>query len=238
MPRSVRGMSFFDKISDVAKQAKKAIEDAGVSEQIDDAVEQAKQAFEESGVADQISEVVDDVKQTVTESGDYDKVRDAVTGGSASASAMDAAAAPSSSGSDWSSHVPDGIVDPVSLLTIDEVADVTGQPFTVQNRHREDEWIGVIFTPAPGAGSGYFELRIAKAYDGEPYDPDGMWGFLTTEVEPREPAPRVHSSAFRSAPDTVFFRVGDTIGHTVANWDEDPTNACDELARRAIARLG
>jgi hypothetical protein len=62
-----------------------------------------------------------------------------------------------------------------------------------------------------------------------------MWEFLSNEVTPREEVDGVAPGAFRSAPDTIYFRVGDVVMHTVAHLPENAGSLVEALAARAAA---
>ena len=200
------------------------------------------------GLFDKISKAVEDVTKAVEESGVIDAAKDVTESlaesgilGESAEAAGEAADADSASPHD-SANVPDvpaGIIDPALLITIEDINEITGLGFDHAYPYRDEEWIGTTLTFETRSNRGYFELRVGKAPDGEVYEADGMWEFLTTEVSPQEPLEEVAPGAFRSAPDAIFFRVGNNVMHTVANFldhEAETADWCVALAKRAADR--
>ena len=182
-------------------------------DKIKDAADQAKKALDDAGVLDDVADALEEV----------------TSGSDASSSSEHSQSAPP--------EIPEGIVDPATLLSVADVEAVTGRKLDNQYPFRDEEWIGTIFTSSEGNEHGSFELRVAKAPDYEKYDPDAMWEFLTTEVDPQIPVSGVSEGAFRSSDDIIYFRVGGQVLHTVANLGEREAEQALELARLAAARL-
>lgn len=178
-------MSFFDKITAAAEQAKKALDD--------------------------VSEALD-------------------TGSDSGATAKPTAASGSTGKEASATSTGD------APLTLDEVREVSGVDFDhFYDGDVTDEWASRTFNFSDGSDSRYFELRTAKVPSGEEFDAEGMWDFVRTEVSPQEPVESVAPGAFRSASDSIFFRVGDRVMHTAANLPHDTIPLVEALAKRAAA---
>ena len=57
-------------------------------------------------------------------------------------------------------------------------------------------------------------------------------------MTPQEPVPQVAEGAFRSAPDTMFFRVGDHVMLTVSSFGDQTADYAVRLAQFVVERLG
>lgn len=190
-------MGLFDKISKAVEDVTKAVEDSGV-------IEAAKEMTESLGESEVLRDTAGETAEGAADEAAYQDVLDQET-----------------------PPIPDGIADPAGLITPADFSRVTGLGPADAYPYRDEEWIGTTMTFQTKSNRGYFELRVAKAPDGEVFDPDGMWDFLTMEVAPQEPLGEINEGAFRSAPDTIFFRVEDTVMHTVANFVEYEANTAD-----------
>ena len=138
-------MGLFDKISKAVGDVTKAVEDSGLIE----ATKEAAQSIQDSGV-------IDDVVDAAKEAGEAGKT------------AYHEKRAPGNG-------VPDGIADPAQLITVADINEITGLGFDHAYPYRDEEWIGTTLTFETRENRGYFELRVAKAPDGEVYVADDMW---------------------------------------------------------------
>ena len=189
---------------------------ASFFKRLTDAAKTAKETLEDSGL-------LDDVKDMAGEA--------IATDASESAGAGESPAA--------AQEVPAGIVDPAVLVTPADVTDVTGRRFDQQYGYWDEEWIGTTITSSDPHNQGYFEIRVGRGYESEPFDSADRWQFLRTEVAPQIEVPDVGAEAFRSSDDVIYFRVHDQVLHTVANFGEDAPTAAwtEELVRRATTRI-
>jgi hypothetical protein len=209
-------MGLFDKISKAVDDAVKTVKESGVVEDVVDAAKSAGQSIKDSGVVDDVVAASKEAAGSAKEA--YQKTIK----------------------EEPSPPLPDGVMAPGSLITIDDVNEVTGLGFDRAYPNRDSEWLGQIVSNENTSQNGYFDLRVAKAPDGEEFSADSMWEFLINEVSPQEPVEGLNKGAFRSAADSIFFRHGDTVMHTVANFLDDPQTGewCKELARRAYRAAG
>lgn len=190
------------------------------------------------GLLDDLKKVAKDAAKAIEDAGVVDDVVDAVKDAASTASG-------SSEASDSAETVPDrvvppeGVIDPAALLTLDDINEITGLGFDHTYPYEDEEWIGTTLTFESPAKQDYFELRVARAPLGEPFDPNDRWEFLTTEVSPQEPVVGITEGAFRSSDDVIFFRAGDQVMHTMASFGGNPRTAewCVALASRAASRV-
>lgn len=183
-----------------------------------DVAKKAKDSLEESGVFEDLKEIAGDTA---------DKVKSTMSATPGARRGTDEAAA--------EVKVPPGIVNPATIVTPLDVTEVTGIPFDHQHPHHDDEWIGTTITSTDPSMHYYFELRVGRGYENEPFDPDDRWEFLRGAIEAQTELPGLGDQAFRSAPDQIYFRKKDQVAHTLANFGDHPSTAewCEELARRA-----
>lgn len=188
-------MSFFERLTETAKKAKRALDDSGVIEDLGDLVKEA--------------------------------------GENISSQSSDASASPQPGESPRVA----GDAEIQSVLSLDEVAEITGLPFDTLHPHNDEEWAGGIYQCSDREVNDYFELRYGKAPEGEEYDPNDMWQFLVTEVQPQIPVTGLTEGAFRSSDEIVFFRAGNNVYHTAGKLGDDMADLMVALANRAVENL-
>lgn len=208
-------MGLFDKISKAVDDAVKTVQESGVVDDVVEAARSAGQSIKDSGVVDDVVAASKD----------------------AAGSAKDAY---QNTTKEEPPPLPEGVVAPGSLITIADVNEVTGYDYDHAYLNRDSEWISQIVSHENTSQNGYFDIRVAKAPDGEDFSADSIWEFLVTEVSPQDPVEGLNPGAFRSAADTIFFRHGETVIHTAANFRDDSRTGewCEELARRAYRAAG
>lgn len=184
-----------------------------------------------------LGDVAKKAKDTLENSGVIDDTQELVTGAADSASSGASGSARSTSGGD-APHVPDGVVDPATLVTPADVSQITGRRFDQQHPYRGEEWFGTTITSSDPE-QGYFELRAGHAEEYGGYDPQDRWQFLRDEVTPQQELSGIGDEAFRSEPDVLYFRKNDQVMHTVANFGDDRSTAewVEALARHAADRI-
>ena len=184
-----------------------------------------------AGLFDKLAKAVGAITEKVEESGIVDDLKDLVggegegrAGADASRSADSTTAADqeaAASGADegphgWAGAVERAGLDPMQLLTPQQMDAVVGLGLDHSYEQMEDEWFGVTWTTRSGGGP-YVAARFTHGYiDGSPVDLPGMWSFVTEGVGPVTPIEVTSADAVIDDSETVWVKTGSSLFFVVS----------------------
>ena len=97
------------------------------------------------------------------------------------------------------------------ILSLDEVARVTGLPFNNYNDYRDDMWKGGVYTCSDPTIHKHFNAYLVQK-DPEGYDVDGTWNYLLEVMENPQPVQGIGDEAYWVTVTKGFFvRWGDNV---------------------------
>lgn len=180
---------------------------------------------------DKLTKAVGEITKKVEESGIVDDLKDLVGGDDDSSTNADAAddssattAAEGSVGSlggdegphGWAEAVERAGLDPMQLLTPQQMDSVVGLGLDHSYEQMDDEWFGVTWTTRTGGGP-YVEARFTHGYiDGSPVDLPGMWSFVNEGIGAVTPIDVVGADAVIDDSETVWARTNSSLFYVVS----------------------
>ena len=134
----------------------------------------------------------------------------------------------------------EGTPDLRDLVTMDEVAEITGLPIDRCSRHVGEEWFALGFTSSDPDHHHNIELRAFHGHvDGDQLDPHGTWEFLTDAITDRQPV-GIGDEAFCDNYGQIYTLAKGQVLHTVVTVQDGSYPVADvseKLLRLAVGRI-
>ena len=106
------------------------------------------------------------------------------------------------------------------LLSLEDLARITGLPFDVYNDYIDDDWLGGVYTISDPSYHTYFQVWFARK-DVDGYRPDGVLDYYKEVMPGLQRVRDIGDEAFWTDSKTLFVHSGQDVLQASTNSDSD-----------------